>query len=143
MGTRWRSTPCSSLRSKKRNSRRGPLARPLPAGAHPPLADRSAPDAVVEPNQKDAVELEVKLGLRGIFEVAGPSVGHREIAVDRDRLVVALIGARFVLGLEPGSDDREPATHRFVEGMVFIGGVLGEEVADRVRVISLPGPDVG
>ena len=24
MGTRWRSTPCSSLRSKKRNSRGGP-----------------------------------------------------------------------------------------------------------------------
>ena len=32
----------------------------MPAGGHPPLADRSAPDAVVEPNQKEQIILALK-----------------------------------------------------------------------------------
>src|ERR1700736_905586 len=67
---------------------------------------------------------------------------HREIALYGGRLVLPLVGSRRVLVLEPGGDDGEPAAHGFLEGMVGIGRVLGEEVADRVRIVGLPRPNV-
>lgn len=110
---------------------------------HVPLLYRSTPALVVEADQKEVVVFADELGFRGVLEVAAPPIGHGEISLDRDRLVPPLVTAGRVLVLKPGGDDCEPATDRFLEGMVGIGRVLREEIADRVRIVGLPGSNIG
>src|SRR5438093_7847044 len=116
---------------------------PLSAPAHVPLMDRLAPSLVVEADQKQVVVLAHLLGFGRVLEVAAPSMCDREVTVDGDRLIASLVCAGPVLALEPRSDYREPAADRFLERMVLIGRVLGEEITDRVWVVGLPRPNIG
>src|SRR6266581_194965 len=78
----------------------------------------------------DFKALAKKKGLLRPGVKAGAIVAWLKKDFDLGRLVVAVIGAGCILGIEPGGDDRETAAHRLLEGMVFVRGVLREELAD-------------
>src|SRR5437660_710649 len=54
---------------------------------------------------------------------------------------LALHRAR-ILALEPPGHDRRAPAPRLGERLGVVGGVLGEQVADGVRVVGVPGPHV-
>ena len=64
-------------------------------------------------------------------------------AVDGQRLVAPVVGARRVLVRQPRVDDRLPATQRLVARPVAVLGVFAEEFPDLLRVVRLPRLDVG
>jgi hypothetical protein len=57
--------------------------------------------------------------------------------------VVSVVGTRRVFTLEPGGDNREPASNRLIEGVVGVGRILGEEISDGIGIVRFPCPDIG
>jgi hypothetical protein len=96
-----------------------------------------------EPEDPDVVVL----GLRGAgerVEEPGPPVSYEQVAVDRDRLVLRVVGSGRVevLLAQPFSRDRGPAAGPDAE-WVDPERILGPQVGDRGWGVRLPGADVG
>src|SRR5215203_1465452 len=127
-----------------RGSPRGPVVRPseehsVPRPDHEPLHELGTSVLVFEAQRPQVPE---ELAVR----VARSPLGHRELPLDHQGTVARFPGARFVLLLQPVSDDGLAAPHHLlalVVGVVGVGGVLREEGSYGRGVVSAPGLHVG